>query len=142
MADYPQDLLNQLKPDDEIIIVQELDLVEIKPGFFGPSKKVLPKAGFIAVTVQRLVVKASKLENVDNPNKISGTIQTINVPISKVSSITVESKEYSTGCWSKTKDYVLVLNVQGGIYQIYTGSTPKIAEQFVKSYLDIEDKSE
>lgn len=142
MTDYPQDLLNQLKPTDQVILVQKLDLVEIKPGFFGPSKKVLPNAGFIAVTEQRLVVKASKMENVDNPNKISATIQTINVPISKVSSITVEAKEYSTGCASKSKDYVLVLNVQGGIYQIYTGSTSAIAEQFVRSYLDIEDKAE
>lgn len=142
MTDYPQDLLSQLKADDHVILIERLDLVEIKLGFFGPSKKVLPKAGFIAVTEQRLIVKATKIDNADNPNKISTTTRTINVPISNVSSITVDAKEYSTGCTSKSKDYVLMLNVQGGIYEIYAGSTPAIAEQFVRSYLDIEDKIE
>lgn len=138
-------MLNQLKPGDTIVLFQALDLYEIESGCLGPKQKIVPRGGFIAVTEQRLVVKASQLTTttVGNNNvNWNAKTQTINVPVSKVSSVTVEREEkMGGGCLStKSSAYVLVLNVQGGIYRIYTGENSTIADEFVRSYLDFEDR--
>lgn len=144
MSEYPDDLMNQLKPDDKVIIFQKLDLKNVSGGIFGPVVEVIPGKGFIAVTERRLVIKASEINTITaQGNKVIKTskLQTINVPIGNVSSITVQKDTTpSGGCLGdSTVDYSLVINVQGGIYHIYSGVTSQIADEFVKSFIDLQE---
>lgn len=144
MSEYPDDLMNQLKPDDKVIIFQKLDLKNVYGDIFGPVVEVKPGEGFIAVTERRLVIKASEINTITaQGNKVVKTskLQTINVPIGNVSSITVQKDTTpSGGCLGgSTEDYSLVINVQGGIYHIYSGVTSQIADEFVRSFIDLQE---
>ena len=137
MAEYSEDLLKQMKPDDNVVYYQPLDTMELKKGCMGSSVKNIPGGGFIAVTERRLVIKCSAL---DANGNMTSTLQTINVPICNVSSVTVSRKTFGGGCGSKPmSSYVLIINVEGGFYNIYAGSTSRMADEFIKSFVDIQD---
>ena len=118
MAEYPKELTSQLKPDDAVVS-------------YLPLKG---KGGFIAVTEQRLIFRSVFRNN----NTHVDTKETTNVPISKVSSITVIHKK--GGCMSKEETgYFLKVNVQGGIYDLPVGKTSEAADEFVRTFLDLSE---
>ena len=141
MTGYPEDLLKQLSPDDKVVLFEGLDLVDISNGCMGP-KKISRPGGYIAVTERRLVIKATDVKTTTVGNKVETTasLRTLNVPIDKVSSITLEETKQVGGCLSKSETmYGLLINVQGGFYNIYTGITPRIADEFLRSYISLQD---
>ncbi len=134
--DYPSDLLNQMKPDDNII--SYLPLVLRSEGFMGEKSS---PGGFIAITEQRLIVKATTVTRTTYGDvvKFNYSQVTTNVPISKVSSMSVSSETIKGGCGGKSTVYTLILNVQGGIYNIYVGQNRTTADAFVRSFLDVSE---
>lgn len=127
MADYPVELTSQLKPDDSI--VSYLPLKKMKQGCLGTSS--VP-GGYVAITEQRLIFKGV------NYNQGGGMSEsTTNVPISKVSAMSVEHNEIKSGCLGgKSHSYFLSLNVQGGMYKLFIGTTPSTGNEFVRTFLE------
>ncbi len=120
---YPKDLTSQLKPDD--VIVKYLPL-----GGKGKQSR-----GFIAITEQRIVFKAVAYD----AEKKSTKEATLNVPVSKVSSMIVKHETISTGCLSKEHQYSLEVNVQGAQYNLPFSNDPgalEAANEFVRTFLE------
>ena len=135
--EYSEDLLKHMKPDDKVVYYQPLDTMELVKGCMSSSVRNIPGGGFIAVTERRLVIKCSAL---DDNGGMTSTLQTINVPISNVSSVTVRKKTIGGGCGSKpVSSYILIINVEGGFYNIYAGRTSQMADEFIRSFVDIQD---
>lgn len=128
MADYPVDLISQIKPDDNI--VSYLPLMRIVSGCLG--QKSIPE-GYVAITEQRLIFKGV---NYDDRGNRSET--TTNVPISKVSAMSIEHSEMGKGgcLGGTTHKYFLNLNVQGGMYKFFIGTNSTTGQEFVRTFLE------
>ena len=135
MTDYPSTLLSQMRPDDQV--VSYLPLKKIQSGCMG-TKEV--NYGFVAITNQRLIAQGIKYDNEDLKAK-KQTIhdETVNVPLTKVSSMSVFHMETPKGgcLGGKIHAYTLNLNVQGGTYSFYVGTDNRAANEFVRTFLDI-----
>lgn len=120
---YPEELTNQLKPDD--VIVKYLPLG-------GKGKR---SRGFIAITEQRIIFKAIQRDK----EKKSMKEATLNVPVSKVSSMVVKHDVNKTGCFSKEHIYSIQVNVQGALYDLMLSndvSALDAANEFVRTFLE------
>lgn len=120
---YPKDLTSQLKPDDVIVKYMPLG---------GKGKQ---SRGYIAITEQRIVFKAVSYNSESKSMKES----TLNVPVSKVSSMVVKHETIQTGCLSKEHVYNLEVNVQGAQYDLLLANEPgaiDAANEFVRTFLD------
>ena len=120
---YPKDLIRQLKPDDVIVKFMPLG---------GRGKQ---SRGYIAITEQRIVFKAVSYDS----EKKSMKEATLNVPVSKVSSMVVKHETIKTGCINKEHVYSLEVNVQGAQYDLVLANDPgaiDAANEFVRTFLD------
>ncbi len=137
MTNYPSALLNQMKPDDQV--VSYLPLKKIQSGCMG-TKEI--NYGFVAITNQRLIAQGIRYDN-ENLKAKKQTVndETVNVPISKVSSMSVFHMETPKGgcLGGKIHAYALRLNVQGGNYEFYVGPDNRAANEFVRTFLDISE---
>ena len=134
MTDYPSALLSQMKPDDQV--VSYLPLKKIKSGCLGTTD--IPY-GFVAITNQRLIAQGILYQDDTKKSKKQTVMdETVNVPLSKVSSMSVFHKEVPKGgcLGGKFHSYWLRLNVQGGNYEFYVGTDNKTANEFVRSFLE------
>lgn len=133
MAEYPSALMSQLKPDDNVVAY--LPLKQVKGGCLG-SKDV--PGGYVAITEQRVIANAIEYNDNKKDVKKGNYIEfTTNVPVSKVSSMTVTHKQVKGGCLSGTKQtYWITLNIQGAQHELYVGQSPSTANEFVRTFVD------
>ena len=134
--DYPDYLMEQMQPDDRVI---RFDEIKVKTGCLGFGILTVGKV-FLALTEQRFIFKTITWNNgwlwKRNPRVLTG-----NVPLKKVSNILILSNTSRKGCFKKTELF-LELNVQGGITDLYVGRDEKTIEEFVRSFISIENSSQ
>lgn len=126
--EYPSALLSQLKPNDSVVAY--LRLLSPKTGCLKPK---IPE-GFVVITEQRVIVKGAEF---NSESKVV-TEFTTNVPISKVSSMTVIHKQHK-GCLNKNQSYFLSLNIQGAQHDLFVGNTSETANEFVRTFVDLSE---
>lgn len=137
MVDYNPECLGQIRPDDQIIVYYPLDLKDVRSGCTGVSVKTMENAGYVALTEQRLIFKGSSINSTGE--SATSTLETSNVPLSKVSSVTTSKiTTASKGCLSsKFTYYALLVNVQGHEYKLYLNTKDdSIGKDVVRSFLE------
>lgn len=143
-ADYPPELLKNMRPDDEVMAY--IRIVGKKRGCLNRKSEDTGNSRFIAITRERIVgtVETSTSEGgLFSKNKTEGAM-TINIPLVKVTSIETSNSRTTqkSGCLSKTKknvEYYLTINAQGSNLEIFTGGDSTVNDEFVRSFLEVSD---
>ena len=108
---YPTDLTSQLKAGDRVL-------------------KYIPlKYGWVALTEERVLYNA----RVYYADEKKSQVETANLPISKISSMSVKQNTVKT-CIFKKRFAVLKINMQGAVYDIELGKDGSAAQPLIAEF--------
>lgn len=142
-GNYPPELLKNIRPDDEVVAF--ISIVNKEKGCLRKKAKETGNNTFLAITHERVVgtVESSEIVGGRFSKDKNSEVQTINVPIVKITSLTTtcSTNTIKSGCLSKSKEvsYYLYINAQGHSLKCYTGKDSTVNDQFIRSFLEISD---
>lgn len=117
--ELPDSLTSQVKAGDTVLA-------------FIPAK-----GGWVALTEERLIYQA-RTYYLDGSGYVSSTtVETANLPLSKISSISTQDIKIKTCIIIRKKVAVLVINMQGGFYRVELGKDSSPARQFIQKFTEM-----